>query len=555
MAELFDDNRTISSEVERIEWVKKCWKNFLFFAQNLPENNKKSIESSLKKEIEDLTIFLTDFGPTKSNFIRSTAQKYFTKNPMNFLETYKAVIDATQKDKNYFSKFNPYTYSYNPINFRTQFLVELIIDTRKANPQLKPGTKEEFKILQINLGKCDKLFEKRLKREYIQLLVRLGEFIEKFDFLKDYTNTFENKLVTPLDGSNYARRDENDNLIDNTLKGLSYQPHKTEANCISLDSVFSENYLNNLKFPKLVALAGFWINKVTKQIESLNDVLFLTNEFNLWKYTNSNKKTLPLDDQQIKATLIKTKFLSQLEDNLFKKVESLQLESPTLSQETIHKIFSNHFKQTIRKKEINYKKRFDRSLPEIPNELNHDLAEFHEMSNTRYLLYRLKDICILNMVMGSIDHKFSRNWGITSCNRNKTNIVFDVEGLILPLQLHIPTNKLLAFCKEYTDSSVIQFYKGIKDFSIKEKNAKKDKLIKSDILAPICSKQKTFINSIFKENVPLSPSMANFLMHIRFLSDNSKLPPSIKNENPYLPNALDLETGETLHIQSKEKNR
>jgi len=524
-----------SSNAEHSYWVKKFWSNFLTYTKNLnhknSENFKETITAELEKEISNLALSLSHLAPTRSNYLRASAHKYFAKNPNSVVKTYKKILEASQKDPKYLD-FNPTLYSYNKDTFRTQFMIELINEIRKVCPDLEQNSDEELEILQKNIPVLDKVFEESLKRNYIELLTKLGDFLKKFNLTEEYTNTFHSILVS------------------NSLNGLTYPCHKDEPDCKCLESIFTKDCLESLSLPNLIGLSGFWINKTSKAIISLNEMVFIINEFNLWDDVKAKKKQLPLDNNRLESILNKTQSLTQLEEGIFDIMESLQLEHPNLTQDEINTIFLHNFNVKVSQKSTSYKKKFDKLFPESANNLNDDLTQMHAMSNTRYLLYRLKDICIFNLIMGSIDSHYSKNWGIIPDSNTKfSNVNFDIEGLNMPLRLHVYKKELIQFLNEYTGEPIMPLYRGAKDMTIDEK------YIPTVILSPLFEKQKRFL--VYKLNNPdtLTPDISIFLKHIRFLRNDSKMPSSMKTTNSKEPNSINLETNEKLCIKKKKKDR
>lgn len=534
MTEQQNTSRSLHSVANHDYWAKKFWSNFLHYINTFESKNPEELNAEIVKEITDLSEFLTNFLPVKSNFLRALAQKYFSKNPTEFIATYKQIIEKSKNNPEILTSFSSFSYSYDPKSFRENFLIELLIETRNLNPELPTESQSEFKELQSNLTKCETLFEKRQKHTYILLLVRLGEFLKKLNLIEEYSTTYNNMLSM------------------HSLRPLGYPAHVDEKNCKSIDTLFSENFLNSLTLPKLIALSGFWINKSVKAIVTLNEMLFIVNKLNLWDDVIAKKRHLPIDQTQLGAILEKTACLSQIEEMLFDTMEDIHLKQPSADLEHLTKVFNEIFDKKIEKEEKRYKKKFDRILPNLDNNLQNDISAFHEMANTKYLLYRIKDMCIFNLLMGAIDKHYSKNWGIIPSENMSgkfVNISFDIEGLNMPLRLHVYQSELIAFLTEYTGKPVIPLYKGANDMKIY------GQYISSAILAPSSKKQNSFISEQLANPTKLSPDIVNFLKHLKFLKDNSKLPPSIKNESPNTPNTINLVTGERSYIPTKEMFR
>jgi hypothetical protein len=85
---------------------------------------------------------------------------------------------------------------------------------------------------------------------------------------------------------------------------------------------------------------------------------------------------------------------------------------------------------------------------------------------------------------------------------------------------------------------------------------------------PLCKKQSIFITEepiliidklLSKKTTAQQRTklkdVLDFIYHIKHLKNSSYLPPSINNENLHSHNALDLTSGETLHVVSNKKDR
>jgi hypothetical protein len=150
--------------------------------------------------------------------------------------------------------------------------------------------------------------------------------------------------------------------------------------------------------------------------------------------------------------------------------------------------------------------------------------------------------------MGSIDNHYSKNWGVipeTIANDGFVNINFDIEGLNLPLRLHMYQSELIDFLNDYTGDSIIPLYKGANDLNVR------GRYISSNIMMPMFVRQTSFINTTLQNPKDLPPDIIDFLRHLKFLKDSSKVPPALKNVNPKEPNAMNLETGEKINIPTK----
>ena len=533
------------------------WPYFLTYTKYIKANYNCpniNLTTQISEDITKLTEFLTDFSILRLFYFRIATQKYFLKNPTALKETYSKIIDESNKNPNYFNTFHSTHANYSPELFRTQFIAEIINETRNISNST-PQT--EFIVLQNSLPNIGNFFEKKIKNTYIKLLVELGKQLKKFNILEQNANTFRSSLA------------------DYQLKDLAYPTSNDEKNCISLETLFTENFLHNQSLPKLMGLAAFWTNRLEKEIENLNHTLYIVNELNLWEYVKLQRKFLPVEDTLLLSMIKKNAEVMSMEMNVFKQTSKENDNALSeLSAEEINEIFSAKLNAAIERKEIEHKIKYDSSLPNSDNLLEKDVDALHPMVNTQFLLYSLKDISIFNLLMGCIDFHYSKNWGIVPEEDNLSYINIDIEGLNMPLRLHTPNSNLIRFLTEYTGQPIIPLYKGSEDMIL---NIVKDKEpIKTTVLAPLCKKQTNciaerstfFIKALEKNKTEqdpekkLSPAQVIkyqkaliFLTHIKFLRDKTKLPLSVKHTNPHSPNAFNVKTKQKLHIKDKIKDR
>lgn len=524
----------MNSNTTGIDHIKSFWTPFLTYVKYIQENSKETdINEEIRNEIHNFTMFLTQFSAIRSNYFRIHAQKYFSKHPKELKDTYQQIIDNAKENPDYFADFNPGNYSYNPELFKTQFMQELVYEIRNLikDPQ-KQTPKAELEIINSTIKPCETFVEKKFKQSYIYLLIQLGEYLKKFGLLEKYNDTFR-RMLTPY-----------------SLQGLAYKTNEDEKNCISINTLFTENFLSNLSLPKLMALSAFWANRVAKDMEKLNTTLFMVNALNLWDYAKSQNKHFPIDDEKSIPMLKKVVEISKKELLIFEEMASLTNSSiVTPSPEEIDKLFTEKLDKAIEDSKEYHKARFDATLPDADNDLSDEIDKLHQITNTQFLLYKIKEISLFNLLMGCFEQHYSKNWGIVPDeDTDFAYIVMDIEGLNMPLRLHVRKNTLIKFLKEFTNNTILPLYKGYSDMEFNGQH------ISSTILAPLCKKHTMFITEKLSEQQKLPQYVVNYLKHIKFLK-NSVPPPSLKIDNPSIPNSINVETNEMKYIAPKELYR
>lgn len=523
-----DTTNSKYSNSTKLSHIKSFWPCFLAYTQYIQQNSN-STDINLTEEINnDITKFskiLTEFSLLRTFSFRISAGKYFSKNPNALQNTYSTIIEKSEKDPKYFQSFRPTHTKYNPDFFRTQFVAEVVYETRNIQQGIPNN---EFDFLKTTIPSLTTYFEKNIKKIYIQLLVELGNFLKKFDILEKATTTFKYSF------SVYQ------------LKDLSYPPHTDEKNCISMDNLFTENFLQNLSMPKLISLTAFWTNRTAKYIEDLNQILYIVNELDLWKKVQKHKKVLPIDDEKLIYMLNKTENLIKMEMKIFEETIITHNTSETeLSYAEINEIFAEKLNKKIEQTETRHKIKYDKVLPNSDNLLTDDVDALHTLTNTEFLLYNLKDISIFNLLMGCIENRYSKNWGvIPDSDPLFANVSIDIEGLNMPVRLHIYKSKLAEFLIDFTGKPIIPIYKGSKDMIIR------GQYMSSTVLAPLFTKQTAAINQALSGSQNLSPDLVNFLRHIKFLKNPSNPPPALKNEPS---NTINIITNEISPVIEKKK--
>lgn len=135
-------------------------------------------------------------------------------------------------------------------------------------------------------------------------------------------------------------------------------------------------------------------------------------------------------------------------------------------------------------------------------------------------------------------------------------LVADINGLNMPLRLHIEREKVKDFAIKNQGNSIIPIYSGITDFNIN------GRIISTHILMPLTQNQKELIKQA-STNVKDGDYRYKFIKHLEYLADCQKYPehlqkkkitkkkgkPKIKFEK--IKEYIDLETGKK-YIRNKE---
>ena len=162
-----------------------------------------------------------------------------------------------------------------------------------------------------------------------------------------------------------------------------------------------------------------------------------------------------------------------------------------------------------------------------------DFIKFSTGENIREVLYNIKDN-VLNAQLFFIFNQRSniKNWGIyleedekNIENKNMILLALDINGLNMPVRLHIPKSKLMEFIKANNCSEFFPIYQGESDF-VKKRYA--GKTISTPILMPTTENYKQKIGkALERENE--DSNYYKFLKHLEALTIPGAIPDHLKD--------------------------
>lgn len=244
--------------------------------------------------------------------------------------------------------------------------------------------------------------------------------------------------------------------------------------------------MQKLNLAQLAALYAFWDNRLVKEIEKIYNSYFIMYELDLDdKTTVQNKdaanKLLP---QQLETLNVKTALLDILISNIYYQYRDSHLEGGKVDiEETLSEISA--------KIGAEYQKYFSGigGLNVHENNFDKDIVLRLKTENAIRNLYIQKDNGITGLLNLLYNGDVSENWGIIDENpRSKfVLLVADINGLNMPLRLHIEREKVKDFAIKNQGNSIIPIYSGITDFNIN------GRIISTHILMPLTQNQKELI--------------------------------------------------------------
>lgn len=445
--------------------------------------DKEFIKRTMKKlentniDEEDI-IFNNDYFKNKENVIKQVWQGYLKvdKKSIRLLEEY---VEKSQNIKNKPKKLE-----------------------KKAKMFI--GKPEEIveEILKYEIP----IMEEELKEEVIDLMVFLGEFLDKFGLLDRYITKHNSNMV----GTNSFE-----------LK-CEISTGEYELDKIGLRELFSKEILQKMDVDKLMVLDMFYQNRFSKEIEAIGEAIFAIDALDLWEEAKQKGK-ITLTDDKIKAIKDKISCLDNISSRLFEEITNhYNLKDGKMEKDFLEIDVSERINRINRHSGEEYREIFDRKLPDSRNDLDRELLVYKTIANIRDNVYAIRENILLTFLYSLIKEKSSKNFGVIKNEYvagkfiNKLSgkyilIGVDHEGLNMPLRLHVNKQNLIDVLKGFLGNSLIQEYEGAEDFVVGSE------LITTSVLMPISKKQKKGINELHK--ISKGKKNEKFISHIRFLKE------------------------------------
>ncbi len=321
---------------------------------------------------------------------------------------------------------------------------------------------------------------------------------------------------------------------------------------ISLSSIFrvsepeeifkkliNKQNLDRLPVSDLLALNAFWTNRLTKEVERLNEAVYvLTKTDQMDMFFNGKEE---LGTLAIRSGLAEYRTITScLTDYKLKKKDNMQ-DVVTLNDERfaqvdvkLEEIFSEEEIKEYGKKKLDF-----------------ILSSVLTLNNFSQLLYDQKDMMIENMVtyLLSSDNYFNAGY-VEEDNRksSKSLIGVDLRGFNAPILLHYHKDKLKELVRNVTGGTVMPVYRGIKDLKIDSVQNEND-WISTNLLFPISKEQKLKLAQR-SEILGTADTNNRFVKHILWMYQPKKeLPRDIWEES----REIDLESGKINFLSSSRK--
>lgn len=395
--------------------------------------------------------------------------------------------------------------------------------------KLKKGKLTSYDISKIQKEQKE-FFDLLRKKERVNLSEELSnniwlkiDFLRKIGALKnyedDYNRTLE-KLSMPSSFRIKDRKKFEEELLDkNKLKGYSIS--------------------------ELIALNSFWTNRLVKEVERRNEVIYVLENTNNF-YAFSEGKEFELIDEDIMYFLAEYRAIVPF-------ITRFKLDGRNKNKE---KTLDEH--SNIAVIEFDTRKIFSRDDIEYYGFRELDSMAYNVLllNNRSQLLYDQKDIAIGEMVSLMVNEKGYNNAGISleeegTGYKDKSLIAIDLKGFNAPLMLHIDKDVLVRRLKKVTGKTEIPVYRGGKDFVIESAQNGRE-TAKTNVLFKLNSTQRKDI-AARAGVVGARDTNGRYVTHISWMLNPKKDMPKLISEPKRV---LDLETGKIEEIvESQERKK
>ena len=502
------------------------------FREHLKEYLKIGKNSMMKKELEALSVF--------------------KGNPHILIKYYKLLKD---KDLENFNKIEEREQLNGNAEEREMYEAKIIIqEARKHKSHISPemiqrvkkeyakqkvktaemkeyynyynifGQETEEEMIKLYVEYRKKELDKLHKKQEVQKLMQTGKILKKYGLL-------ENALL---------RMNTDYEFMD--MPELKYQMRANEEGDIGVEDIFEEEYLKGLNQEQLAILNSFWQNRLTKELQVINQAVLTIQSLNLWGDILQGKEIKPISEEELRNIIYKSKICYFCYQDI-KKAGILRKEKhdDTVWGELNVNVIDYNFRESY----CNY---FSQIFPEDRNKFLDDFILTQANRNLIEIIYDTKDYKLNELLLNIERNSRITNWGYmpekfkgkNSLQRQEKQVIIaiDYPGFNNTLELHRPREQLIEYFLKVKERTVIPIYEG------QEAERYEGKIRSRQILVPLTEKREKAIIALSK-NVNATDPRYQYIAHLGNLI-TKKLRKKIKKIYP--SRYVDLLTGEEGYI-------
>lgn len=332
---------------------------------------------------------------------------------------------------------------------------------------------------------------------------------------------------------------------NHTLEKLSMPPSFRISDKKSFEEVLLDrDKLKNYSIAELVALNAFWTNRLAKEVERRNEVIYvLQNSDNFVNF--SNGREFKLLDEDIICYLAEYRAIVPYITS-FKNDKKNSGKTKFLGGNSNLATVVFDIKEIFEQGDIDYYGF---------NDLDAMAYNVLLLNNRSQLLYDQKDIAIQEMISFIVNTNEYRNAGISfesdeRENTNKPLIVIDLKGFNAPLMLHMIKGELTRFVKNVSGKSSFPVYRGGKDIIIDSSQEGKY-TAKTNVLFKLNSTQRKDI-AARASLVGAKDTNSKYVTHLSWMLNPKKDMPALIKEPK---RQINLDTGEIMNLEEEQAKR
>jgi len=480
---------------------------------------KRYIKRRYGDNIPDKEIILEDFynqflksdktSTSLSNIYLLKTIDDFLQNPASLFKTYEEQRDV----KAFWAKTDKDYYKYTVSKKESKQIFAHDVFHNISNYDGRPFRKEDL----LNpVGE-----KKQLLVEYLQETLKIArkQLLEKIT--KDYINSTINVIKTLNELgvlSEYIKRNNEKRMVMG-IELLTFPSKKTEGSeRYSVDQLMDYEFLKSLSFEKLVLIYGFYSNRLKKIADTIGLGLFICEKTNDFSPNNKEPNMLDVTRAYLQHTAI-----AQIHANAIPKIydnlEHYSIEGGYKGKRYVAASSEKIYEEFFQKYEEAYS-----AYSGGQSSLDEDFYTYFYVQVADYVQ---KDFSIETLLVIFTESLSKSNWGyipetadngVNSIKRDKENILlgFDVDGLNMPVRLHMPLEKVRAFFRNFDKTYNIPNYVGNEDMEVWDKN------MGASILMPLSPKHRKQVISFVKAMNPKG-RYYNFAKHIQCMQYENNL--------------------------------
>lgn len=500
--------------------------------ENISYNMIEGIEDIFRKYLEKVSEAMSLGG--FSHMYNSYRQLYY--KPEELIEIYQKIKNEKVSRKFRMTK-----------NVRTnkETIVREILNNYREISNDIPEEDKKIIIGYKNSSQFRKFLKEEFAQEDIKDIRNIGKFVgdEKENFIEFYKEQKSNiekntreayiksiiVLVNILDQLKLLakyQRDYKQDLNKMDLGELAYEING-QGKELGMKELFAEENLNKLPIKTLMGQSAFWSNRLTKEIERMNNAKFICKDLDLinkivrFRIEKTDGKEELISEEIIEKELEKIAFLNIVIEKIINQVEE-DIKNAGIDGEID---IESYIRKVAADYQEDYLEYFNKKLPMCNNIIGNDIEQFIVAKNMINNLYKGKSAINFALLEEALLNGKILNWGYIEEAKDEKFLLlgFDIEKLSGPLFLHIPLKEIEEFLERNKLENKIPIYQGEEDFKINGKT------ITRKLLMPMDNSKIKKLEE-FKMNQPEEIDKVHFIEHCKYIAsgDTQKYPKHLK---------------------------